>query len=681
MGDVYRHPLFFAGLVLRLLLIAAVHPYAVEHWYAPFIAHSVSHFDLDPWSSFLAAGGDRLAFPYGYAMWLLFLPLGACTALLGLPSAVGYTLTLLVADFAMLHTLHRLVSCKVRTLLLLYWLSPIVLFATYWLGFNDIVPILLLGMGLAALRAALPRQSGVLVALAISAKLSMLLAAPFLLIYLFHNRRLRLFFMPFATALGVALLALQLPYILSSGAREMLFGNPELSKTYDISFAVGSSLRVYLLPLVYFLALFGAWRMKRMNFELLIALLGIAFFCVLLLSPAAPGWFVWVIPFLVVYQARSGRTAMSLVGIFSLLYIGLTALMTRLPALPIAGWPAGIVASTQLALPDRTLSLWHTLLIGLGLIVVARMLREGVQSNEYFRLSRKPFAIGIAGDSGSGKDTLAEAVTGIFGAHSVVHVSGDDYHRWDRQKPMWQVMTHLNPRANELAQFTHDVQAFANGQTVAARHYDHATGRMSAVRRLASNHFIVVSGLHALYPSALRALYGLSIFMDMDEDLRRYLKMRRDVTERGASVEKVRNALERRAPDAGRFIQPQAQFADLILSLQPIHMPDLADTKSALRLKLCVRARHGVGYDELVRILIGVCGLHVDMEVTGADGSVSLTIEGETSGEDIALAFARLSPELAELVDLQPQWRDGMLGIMQLIVLTHSAEALRGRLV
>jgi len=143
----------------------------------------------------------------------------------------------------------------------------------------------------------------------------------------------------------------------------------------------------------------------------------------------------------------------------------------------------------------------------------------------------------------------------------------------------------------------------------------------------------------------------------------------------------VRTALERRAPDAGRFIQPQAQFADLILSLQPIHMPELSDTKSALRLKLCVRARHGVGYDELVRILIGVCGLHVDMEVTGADGSVSLTIEGETTGDDIALAFARLSPELVELVDLRPQWRDGMLGIMQLIVLTHSAEALRGRLV
>ena len=681
MSDFYRHPLFLIGLVIRLLLLAVVHPFAVEHWYAPFLAHSVESFSLDPWSSFLAAGGNRLAFPYGYAMWLTFLPLANFAALVGVPVALGYGLTLLLADVAMLQVLRRLIEAQDRKLFALYWLSPIVLFATYWLGLNDLVPILLLVIGLSALRSAAPRRAALFVALAVSAKLSMILAAPFLLIYLFHNRRLRALFVPFAGAFAVALFVLQFPYLLSGGAWDMLFGNPELSKVYDISLPFGNGLQIYLLPLVYLLALFGAWRMRRMSFELLIALLGIAFFCVLLLSPASPGWFVWVIPFLVIYQVKSGGMAMTLVGIFSFLYLGLGGLMAPLPSLPVMNWPADIFAAERLGVPVRLLSLWQTLLVGLGLIIVARMLREGVQANEYFRLSRKPFAIGIAGDSGSGKDTLAEAVAGVFGEHSVVHVSGDDYHRWDRQKPMWQVMTHLNPRANELAQFTYDVQAFANGESVAARQYDHSTGRMSVPRRIESNHFILVSSLHALYPAALRNLYGLSIYLDMDEGLRRYLKTRRDIMERGADPESVCEAIERRIPDATQFIRPQAQFADLILSLQPIHLPTLTDTDSVLRLKLGVRAKQGVGYDELVRILIGVCGLHVDMAVAGADGSVSLMIEGETDGDDIALAFARLSPEITELVDLRPHWRDGMLGIMQLIILMHSAEVLRGRLV
>ena len=34
----------------------------------------------------------------------------------------------------------------------------------------------------------------------------------------------------------------------------------------------------------------------------------------------------------------------------------------------------------------------------------------------------------------------------------VVNLSGDDYHLWDRQKPIWQVMTHLNP-TNDLRDF------------------------------------------------------------------------------------------------------------------------------------------------------------------------------------------------------------------------------------
>ena len=100
----------------------------------------------------------------------------------------------------------------------------------------------------------------------------------------------------------------------------------------------------------------------------------------------------------------------------------------------------------------------------------------------------------------------------------------------------------------------------------------------------------------------------------------------------------------------------------------------------AIRLKLVVHARHGADYDRLVRVLISVCGLHVDMTVQGADGSATLTVEGETTGEDIALAVRKLLPEFEEMIDLMPAWSNGMLGLMQLIVLLHTEQSLRKRL-
>ncbi len=680
MNRLLRHPLFLAGLAIRLMLLVTVLPFAAQHWYVPFLVHSVESFSLDPWSSYLAGGGDLLAFPYGYAMWLAFIPSVAAAWCLGVPAMAGYGASLLLTDMAVLYALRRLTDASDGMLLAIYWLSPIILFATYWLGLNDLIPVALLMYGLMALHKGLPERAAVCVALAVSAKLSMILTVPFLAVYLFNNKRLRIYLQPFAVIFALLATGLLVPQLLSPGGREMLLGNPELSKVYDISLPFGIGLQIYLLPLAYLLVLFAAWRIRRMSFELLLSMLGIAFFLVLLLTPASPGWFVWVLPFLVLYQIKSGRISMGLVGVFSLVYIGLGSMLAPLSLLPQADWSAGIRGADWLGLTPRILSLWQTLLLATGLILVARMLREGIQANEYFRLSRKPFVLGIGGDSGSGKDTLADAIANLFGKHSVVQVSGDDYHLWDRQKPIWQVMTHLNLRANDLARFSHDVQALANGGTVVSRHYDHDSGKMGKPNILRSNDFIIVSGLHVFSLPILRQLNDLKVFLDMDEALRVHMKLLRDVGNRGHSPEKVRDAIRRREPDAERYIRPQAAQADLVLSLQSMHPDALGETDAPPKLKLGVRAKQGMYYESLVRVLIGVCGLHVEINNESADGAIELTIEGEVDAGDIAFAAGELLPQLNELLDSQPAWKSGMTGLMQLIVLLHITQALRARL-
>ena len=248
---------------------------------------------------------------------------------------------------------------------------------------------------------------------------------------------------------------------------------------------------------------------------------------------------------------------------------------------------------------------------------------------------------------------------------------------------MWQVMTHLNPRANNLAQFSHDVVSLKDGKSIQARHYDHGSGRQSRPLRVESNDVIVASGLHALYMPVLRECYDLSIFLDIDEGLRRHFKLARDVTDRGHSVEKVLSSLEKRDADSKLFIRPQAMHADLALSLQPIH-PRLLDgpvSKGPLRLKLNVRARHTGHEERLVRVLIGVCGLHVDMQVSGSGNPVDMTIEGECSAEDVAMAARYLMPHFDDLLDIAPKWEGGVKGLMQIVVLCHLDQALRKRLI
>lgn len=688
MKKLFSSPLFSVGLLIRLMLIGLLLPQASTHWYAPFLDITTRQFTLDPWGTWLSQGGSPTAFPYGYVMWLAFLPLTLLCKLLDVPVLFGYGFTLVGADLGMLMLLRKMLPGRDRLLLLIYWLSPIVLLATYGFGLNDLIPVLLLGMALYLIRQLRLFPAGVLCGAAISAKLSMVLAVPFFLIYLIHNRAMRQLLPGYLKGMAVAVLLLFLPFAFSTSGLNMLFSNPEMGKVYHFALKIGTGISIYVLPMAYLVMLYAAWRVRRLNFELFNAILGTAFLLVVLLTPASPGWFIWIMPLLVFYQAMSGRIAIGLVAIFSVLYVLSSLLVMPLPALALVNgveFPA-IRLSGQLG--EHVTSLLHTAKITIGVILAIRIWRETISINDYFRLSRKPFVMGISGNSGAGKSTLANALEGLFGNHSVARLSGDDYHLWDRQKPMWQVMTHLNPMANDLERFARDLLALIDGRSILMRRYDHETGQMGRPVRVKSNDFIIASGLHTLYLPFLRNCYDLSIYLDIDEGLRRHFKLQRDVHQRGHSVERrhsverVLPLLEKQEPDSANFIRPQAMHADLVMSLQPIHPRILEDASNEHppRFKLFVRSRYGSNELSLTRALVAVCGLHVDINMNNDATEVDLTIEGETSSEDIALAARLLLPRVIEFLDITPQWKDGALGLMQLITLSHINQALNKRL-
>lgn len=653
----------------------------VTNWYGPFLISSLSPFSLDPWAVWLSSGGIEIAFPYGYAMWLILLPLTCLSEIAGVGALCGYGLTLLLCDIALLLVLDALIPRRQKLLIIVYWFSPIIIIASYVYGFNDLIPALLVAFSLLAIKRHYWIAAGFSLIAAVSAKLSMIAVLPFFLIYFFSNKSVRQYFRKFSEGLLLGFILLGAPFLMTYSGMSMTFGNPEIRKIYQIALTFSGTLSVFIVPLVYIVMLYLIWRVKCLNFDLFEASLGLTFLMIVLITPASPGWFVWSTPFLALYQAKSGRLSIILVGTFSLLYAIGIILVTPIN---FTHW-GEIDLSSMGSQSDAAwaISLIYTCMIALGLVLAMRIWRESIGRNDYFRLSRKPFVIGVAGDSGAGKDTFSDSISGLFGSHSAVKLSGDDYHLWDRQKPMWQVMTHLNPSANDLETFSGDLISLVDGRKIQSRHYNHQTGKMSRPYSIKSNDLIIGVGLHALYLPILRDCCDLKIFLDIDDDLRKYFKIKRDVHERGHSIERVLASINNRLLDSERFIRPQSTYADLIFSLRPIHPRILNDVENnhPLRLKLEVTTRHGFNELSLRRVLVGICGLHVDMSHSDDGSEIYMTIEGDAKSEDVAMAIEILCPQILEFLDIPPKWEDGVTGLMQLITVTHISQALTRRII
>jgi uridine kinase len=680
MKKLFIHPIFLIGLAIRIFLIINAKPFAPELWYAPFLDLSITSFSLNPWSAWIDNGGSLIAFPYGYVMWLIFLPLMLFTKFVALSDLLAYQSTLLIIDISLLFAIYRLFPSRPILLLASYWLSPIIIFSTYGLGLNDLIPVLFLFLSLIHIERMQLTRAGFLLIAAISAKLSMLVTFPFFLIYLLSRQSLRQHFFSFLLGITLGFLVLIVPYLLSSSGILMLINTPDLWKISQLKVELNEDASISLVPLIYFIMLYFIWRVRRLNFDLFQATMGITLLLVVLLTPSSPGWFVWCIPFLTLYQLKSDWFAFLLVGIFSCLYLLSSLLTTQLIFINEQHFSLINYFHFSNDLMIHFISLLHTAMFGMGLILIIRVWRESISKNDFFRLSRKPFVLGVAGDSGSGKDTFVNAVAGLFGNHSVVKLSGDDYHLWDRKKPMWKVMTHLNPMANDLERFTNDLLALIDGKSIFSRNYNHKTGKMSKPFLVKSNDFIIASGLHALYLPLTRESYNLSIYLDINEDLRKHFKLKRDIYDRGHTIKNILNSLKKRMSDSANFIQPQANHADLVFSLQPVSykiLKKLNNNQQPLQLKLIIHSKNGFNQLSIQQVLVGICGLHVENNNQASE----MTIEGEVSSEEIAMAIKILCPNILEFLDKPPKWQSGMLGIMQLITIFHINQSLNRRFI
>jgi len=114
--------------------------------------------------------------------------------------------------------------------------------------------------------------------------------------------------------------------------------------------------------------------------------------------------------------------------------------------------------------------------------------------------------------------------------------------------------------------------------------------------------------------------------------------------------------------------------------LLPINQEIKTLEVSDSRVKLKVRVKDGLYCQELIRVLIGVCGLQVNTsQLANEMNGVEIDIQGDVDSEDIKLASKIITPRLNEFIDDENGFLGGKLGLMQLIALTEIDHALKRR--
>ena len=192
---------------------------------------------------------------------------------------------------------------------------------------------------------------------------------------------------------------------------------------------------------------------------------------------------------------------------------------------------------------------------------------QGAKFKEIIDASTRVFAIGVAGDSGSGKTTFADSIRQVFGESMVATITLDDYHVYNRVQRNERNITPLDPDANNLAGLERDLRLLKQGIGIHKNIYNHSTGRLEGPVFLPPARIIILEGLHTFFSPGLRSLLDFSLYLDPASEVKREWKIKRDMEKRGYSEREVRDAISRRIKDYQAYIAPQRRYADAVIEI------------------------------------------------------------------------------------------------------------------
>lgn len=175
--------------------------------------------------------------------------------------------------------------------------------------------------------------------------------------------------------------------------------------------------------------------------------------------------------------------------------------------------------------------------------------------------------IGVTGGSGSGKSTVVKR---IKKAHpSAVLIAQDNYYK---SAPFINNsnITAFNfdhPDAFDMDLMLSNLNDLKNGRSCMMPQYDFVShSRMPEMIEVKPQKIIIVDGLMVFYDKRIRDLLDLKLYVDTPADIRFIRRLKRDIAERGRTVESVIEQYTKVVrPGHYNFIEPCKEYADLII--------------------------------------------------------------------------------------------------------------------
>jgi len=180
-----------------------------------------------------------------------------------------------------------------------------------------------------------------------------------------------------------------------------------------------------------------------------------------------------------------------------------------------------------------------------------------------------PLVIGIAGGSGSGKTTVAQAILQRVGTDRIAFLQHDSYYKDLRGLPPPQrnEFNFDHPNSLETDLLIKHIAALRNAKPVEVPIYDFATdSRTSRTFTVQPRNVILVEGILIFTEAALRKMFDIKIFVDTDADLRFIRRLERDIHERGRTTDSViKQYMHTVRPMHLEFVEPSKRYADIII--------------------------------------------------------------------------------------------------------------------
>jgi len=181
----------------------------------------------------------------------------------------------------------------------------------------------------------------------------------------------------------------------------------------------------------------------------------------------------------------------------------------------------------------------------------------------------KPIIIGVAGGTGSGKTTVAEAILRRVGFEHIAFLQHDAYYKDQSHLPLAEraKVNYDHPDALDNDLLVEHLRALQAWQAVEVPIYDFTTHtRTSRTRRVEPQPIILVEGILIFAVRDLREMMDVKIYVDTDADIRFIRRLQRDIAERGRTMESViEQYLSTVRPMHLEFVEPSKRYADVII--------------------------------------------------------------------------------------------------------------------